>query len=395
MRQQLYPLQVGYRKRGQSGIEISDWWPHLGDCIDDLAVVRSMWTTDNNHGAQLQYHTGRHSLEGAFPTIGSWVHYGLGSLNDNLPQFVVLGTPLGRLLRRRQRPRRRLPRTRAPRRFAQGRSEKSAALRLAGRGQIPRGTEGRVRPARPAQPPVRHRVPRRPGPAGAHQVLRTGVPHAIGPAGSVPVRARDGGDAAAVRPGSTRRRGILASSAWRRGGWSRAACASCRSSTAATAARVPGTRTADSRPTIRRFVARLISQSRHCLKDLKRRGLLDETLVVLGHRVRPHTGRPGRRRPRSSSVRLLDVAGRRRHQGRHRPRRHRRTRLPRRRESPLRHRHPRHGVAPTRTRPAPLGRARPQAVGDRVRQTDRGNHRLRSLSALASPPCVFRRVRRQ
>lgn len=94
IRQQIYPLQVGFRQRGQSGLEIADWWPHVGNCIDDIAVVRSMWTTDNNHGAQLQFHTGRHSLEGAFPTIGSWVHYGLGSLNDNLPQFVVLGTPL-------------------------------------------------------------------------------------------------------------------------------------------------------------------------------------------------------------------------------------------------------------------------------------------------------------
>ncbi len=55
---------------------------------------RSLWTTDNNHGAQLQFHTGRHVLEGQFPTIGSWVHYGLGSLNDDLPQFIVLGTPI-------------------------------------------------------------------------------------------------------------------------------------------------------------------------------------------------------------------------------------------------------------------------------------------------------------
>jgi hypothetical protein len=94
IRQVLYPLQVGYRPRGQSGVAVSDWWPHVGDCIDDIAVIRSLWTTDNNHGAQLQYHTGRHSLEGNFPTIGSWVHYGLGSLNDNLPQFVVLGKPL-------------------------------------------------------------------------------------------------------------------------------------------------------------------------------------------------------------------------------------------------------------------------------------------------------------
>jgi hypothetical protein len=57
-------------------------------------VVRSLWTTDNDHGAQLQFHTGRHALEGPFPTIGSWIHYGLGSLNDDLPSFVVLGEPL-------------------------------------------------------------------------------------------------------------------------------------------------------------------------------------------------------------------------------------------------------------------------------------------------------------
>jgi hypothetical protein len=90
----LMAMQVGYRKRGQSGIEVSDWWPHVGGMIDDIAVVRSMWTTDNDHGAQLQFHTGRHALEGPFPSIGSWIRYGLGSLNDNLPSFVVLGTPL-------------------------------------------------------------------------------------------------------------------------------------------------------------------------------------------------------------------------------------------------------------------------------------------------------------
>ena len=94
IRHKLYPLQVGFQKRGKSGIEISDWWPHLGECVDDMAIVRSMWTTDNNHGAQYQFHTGRHSLEGEFPTIGAWAHYGLGSLNDNLPQFVVMGTPI-------------------------------------------------------------------------------------------------------------------------------------------------------------------------------------------------------------------------------------------------------------------------------------------------------------
>src|SRR5262249_25273667 len=74
--------------------EISDWWPHLSTCVDDIAFIRSMWISDNNHGAQLQFHTGRHALEGQFPTIGSWVHYGLGTLNEDLPQFLVLGTPI-------------------------------------------------------------------------------------------------------------------------------------------------------------------------------------------------------------------------------------------------------------------------------------------------------------
>jgi len=89
----IYPLQIGYRPQGESGIEVSDWWPHLSTCIDDIAVVRSMWTTDNDHAAQLQFHTGRHIFDGFFPSIGSWVHYGLGTLNENLPQFLVLGSP--------------------------------------------------------------------------------------------------------------------------------------------------------------------------------------------------------------------------------------------------------------------------------------------------------------
>ena len=91
----LYPLQTGFKKYGQSGIEVSDWFPHIGGCIDDIAVVRSMWTTDNNHQAQYQFLTGRNIAEGNFPSIGAWVHYGLGSLNDNLPQFIVFGDPLG------------------------------------------------------------------------------------------------------------------------------------------------------------------------------------------------------------------------------------------------------------------------------------------------------------
>jgi len=90
-RNKLFPAQVGFKKRGKAGIEVSDWLPHTGACIDDIALVRSMYTTDDNHGAQTQFHTGRHMLDGEFPTLGAWVHYGLGSLNDNLPQFVSMG----------------------------------------------------------------------------------------------------------------------------------------------------------------------------------------------------------------------------------------------------------------------------------------------------------------
>ena len=87
----IYPLQIGFKKRGESGIEVSDWFPHIGSCIDDIAVIRSMWTTDDNHGAQIQFHSGKHRLDPPAPTIGAWVTYGLGSLNDNLPQFVSMG----------------------------------------------------------------------------------------------------------------------------------------------------------------------------------------------------------------------------------------------------------------------------------------------------------------
>ncbi|MEO5802727.1 MAG: DUF1501 domain-containing protein [Verrucomicrobiota bacterium] len=89
----LMPLQTGYQQYGNSGLVVSDWFKNIGQCADDIAVVRSLWTNDNDHGAQLTFHTGRHVRDGALPTIGSWVNYGLGSMNDNLPEFVVMGEP--------------------------------------------------------------------------------------------------------------------------------------------------------------------------------------------------------------------------------------------------------------------------------------------------------------
>lgn len=87
----ILPLQVGFRKRGRAGIEMSDWWPNLAECADELAVIRSMWTTDAEHSAVMQAHTGRSLRNTREPSLGSWAHYGLGTLNDNLPKFVVLG----------------------------------------------------------------------------------------------------------------------------------------------------------------------------------------------------------------------------------------------------------------------------------------------------------------
>jgi len=90
-RNKIYPLQTGFRRYGKSGIEVSDWFPHIGSQIDDIAVVRSMWTTDDNHGAQVQFHSGRHMLDPRVPTIGAWINYGLGTLNEGLPQFISMG----------------------------------------------------------------------------------------------------------------------------------------------------------------------------------------------------------------------------------------------------------------------------------------------------------------
>ncbi|MHB1078503.1 MAG: DUF1501 domain-containing protein [Prosthecobacter sp.] len=81
------PLQ--FNKCGQSGIEVSESLPALGSIIDDCCVIRSMHTNVPNHEpALLMMNTG--NLQPIRPSMGSWVLYGLGSENENLPGFVVL-----------------------------------------------------------------------------------------------------------------------------------------------------------------------------------------------------------------------------------------------------------------------------------------------------------------
>jgi hypothetical protein len=92
------PLLASPRKWtrcGQSGMWASDWIPHIGQCMDDIAVIRSCWTNGINHaGGVCQMNTcinfaGR-------PSLGAWIQYGLGAINDNLPAFVVMCDSPGR-----------------------------------------------------------------------------------------------------------------------------------------------------------------------------------------------------------------------------------------------------------------------------------------------------------
>src|SRR5256885_7193581 len=78
-----------FRNYGQSGIPVSDLFPHVGACADDLAVIRSMTSNFSEHTAANYFlHTGN-GQQGR-PSMGAWTCYGLGSENQNLPGFIVL-----------------------------------------------------------------------------------------------------------------------------------------------------------------------------------------------------------------------------------------------------------------------------------------------------------------
>jgi hypothetical protein len=94
------PVLASRRKwaqHGQSGLWVSDWLPHIATCADDLALVRSCWSNGLNHvGGVCQMNTG--SILGGRPSLGSWVNYGLGSENHNLPGYVVMqDNPAGKV----------------------------------------------------------------------------------------------------------------------------------------------------------------------------------------------------------------------------------------------------------------------------------------------------------
>jgi hypothetical protein len=81
--------QWDFAPYGECGTPVSALFPHIAECVDDIAVIRSMHTSHSNHyNATLGMHTG--SFAQSRPSIGSWMTYGLGTINRNLPGFVVI-----------------------------------------------------------------------------------------------------------------------------------------------------------------------------------------------------------------------------------------------------------------------------------------------------------------
>lgn len=94
----LMPSPWSFKQHGQCGMDVSELFPHVAKKVDDLALIRSMYSISNDHAPALyQMNTG--SIQQGYPSMGSWITYGLGSGNQNLPSFVVFtdhrGGPIG------------------------------------------------------------------------------------------------------------------------------------------------------------------------------------------------------------------------------------------------------------------------------------------------------------
>ena len=94
----LMPSPFAFRRHGQSGLEVSELFPKLGALCDEYALIRSAFSKSNDH-VQAHYALASGQIRMGFPSLGAWVSYGLGSLNQDLPGYVVLydqrGGPFG------------------------------------------------------------------------------------------------------------------------------------------------------------------------------------------------------------------------------------------------------------------------------------------------------------
>ena len=168
-----------FKKYGQSGIEVSDLFAHVGECIDDICVIRSMHADVPNHEPSLMLMNCGEARQ-ARPSVGSWLLYGLGSENQNLPGFVVL-CPGGMPISEAQNWQVGVPARDLPGDVCQQPAHRDRAADRAHQEQADRAR----RPAGPARP-LDAAQPRAPGasPAGGpargpDPVVRAGLPDAV------------------------------------------------------------------------------------------------------------------------------------------------------------------------------------------------------------------------
>ncbi len=231
-----------WKQHGQCGTWVSEWLPHTAELVDHLAVIRSCVADGINHSAGVcQMNTG--SILGGRPSLGSWVTYGLGTENTDLPAFVVMQDGSGQVVN-------------GPRNWSAGfMPAVYQGIRIQGgkepipnlntpegvveaqqRGKLDYLREMNARYARPASGTDRTRRP--------HRQLRAGLSHAGRSAGGRRPGRRNRGHAAGSTGSIRKKRPRWAANACSPGGWSSAACASCSSTTARAA---NGTPTASSK----------------------------------------------------------------------------------------------------------------------------------------------------
>ena len=393
----IWPSPWAFTRYGESGIPVSALFPHIGSVADELTVIRSMTAPFMEHAqANFYFHCGMPFT--GFPSMGAWITYGLGTENQNLPGFVVLGSggiPLG-------------------------------GINVFGNGFLPAVHQGSLLYPEHAEP--LHNV--RPSEGDARQRARlafigdldreflrrteretrveaaidnyetayrmqTAVPELTDLAGETEATKRLYGlDSPNASTAAYGRQCLVARRLVERGvrfveltmvgtdGMGQAANPWDQHT------KLEEGHTANAL-TVDQPVAGLI-------RDLRSRGLLDETLVIFSGEFGRTPVRAGHQRTRPQPLRLQPLAGRRRSQEGLHPRPHRRVRLPRGRERPHRARPPRHGAAPPGPRPpgthVPL--RRPRLPSDRRRRaSDPGRpgvvDRRTSTARTDRGPCRF------
>ena len=267
------PSLFKFAQHGQSGAWLSELLPHTAKVADDLCIVKSMHTEAINHDPAITFFQTGSQLAGR-PSMGSWVAYGLGSENQDLPAFVVL--------------------------MSRGGTDQPLYDRLWGSGFLPsryqgvkfRGGKSRcfispTPPAVDADTPPDARRPRRAqssaarrhrrsGDPDAHRAVRNGLPHADVGAGTDRSVEGAGKRFSTCTAPTCRNRAVTPPTACSPGGWRSAACASSSSITWA------GTITATCRHRSAVNASDTDQPSAALVQDLKQRGLLDDTLVIWG-----------------------------------------------------------------------------------------------------------------